>query len=174
MKDTKKLAIAALLAALSVAVMSVGMAVEALDLSACMLASLIAVIVYIEIGSPHVWLLWLVVSLVSWIVFPGSVLWVEYLFVFGPYPILKGYIERLPQRAWIPLKLLFVTLSASLLLLIVEVVIGLPFVGEVGDVMKTVYLVLALVIFFAYDKLITLFARLYIAKYRKRFARFFK
>jgi ribose/xylose/arabinose/galactoside ABC-type transport system permease subunit len=154
--------------------MSLGMVVEALDLSACMLASLLAVIVYIEIGSPYDWILWLVVSLTSFIILPGSVVWIEYLLVFGPYPILKAHIERLPRHFWIPVKLSFISVVLALLWLVVELLIGISFFGTEHAVLKILTIVIALAAFFAYDKLIELFARLYIGKYRKRFERFFK
>lgn len=174
MKDTKKLAISAMTVALGVAIMALGALVEALDLSVCMLASLLIVVIYIEMGSPHVWLIWLATSLAAWLVFPGSVIWLEYLFIFGVYPILKAYIERLPRRAWLPIKLAFVNSVTWLLIFLVDLVLGFDFFGTDILAMKFIIYVLVNVAFIAYDKLIELFARLYVAKYRKRFERFFK
>ena len=174
MKDTKKLAVTSLLAALSVALMSVGMAVEALDLSACMMASLLVAIVYIEIGSPHVWLLWLVVSLISWIVFQGSVLWLEYFLIFGPYPILKGYIERLPRPFWILVKLAFANAAIWLMIAGSQLVLGLPLFDTQSKWIKIGLYLFLNVVFFAYDLCITACVRFYMEKLRHRFQKFLR
>ena len=52
MKETKKLTISAMTVALGVVFMVVGAVFEVLDLSTAVLASLLVVFIYIEIGSP--------------------------------------------------------------------------------------------------------------------------
>ena len=174
MKETKKLAISAMLVALGVALTSVGAALEVADLTACAIASLFVVLVYIEIGSPYTWLVWLATSALSAILFFGSPVWSEYLLVFGIYPIIKAYIERLPKGFWWPIKLLYINVVIWVLFLFVEGLLGVAVFEAEGAVMKAVLYAVINVAFVVYDLFITTMVRVYIFKWRKRFARFFK
>ena len=107
MRQTKKLTLSAVSVALGVVFMVIGGFLDVLDLSACALASLISVFVFIEIGSPYTYLVWLATSLITFVMFPGSAIWIEYLAVFGIYPIIKAYIERAPRFLWLILKLIY-------------------------------------------------------------------
>ena len=78
--------------ALGTVLMVLGAMVDVLDLSVCALASLFVAFVYIEIGSPYPFFVWLGTSLATFLFFPGSIIWLEYLLVFGLYPILKAYV----------------------------------------------------------------------------------
>ena len=69
--------------ALGVVFMVLGAVVDVLDLTACAISSLLVVFVYLEIGSPYTWLVWMCTSLLSFVFFPGKALWIEYLMIFG-------------------------------------------------------------------------------------------
>ena len=163
-----------MLTALGTVLMAAGAVFEMIDLTACAVASLLVVLVYIEIGSPYTWLTWLATSLATALMFPGSPVWAEYLFVFGIYPLLKAYIERLPRPAWFPVKLLFINAILWVLILLVEGVFGIPIFGGEGEVMKLVIYLTANVAFVVYDLFITAMVRVYVLKFRPRFKRFFK
>lgn len=163
-----------MLTALGAVLMSAGAVFEVIDLTACAVASLLVVLVYIEIGSPYTWLVWLTTSLATALMFPASAVWAEYLFVFGIYPILKAFIERLPRPMWFPVKLVFINAILWVLILLVEGVFGVPIFEAEGDVMKIVLYVTANVAFIVYDLFITAMVRVYVFKFRKRFQRFFK
>ena len=163
-----------MMVALGTVFMTLGAFVEVMDLTVCALASLIVAFVYIEIGAPYTWLVWLCTSLATFLCFSGSVLWVEYLFVFGIYPILKAYIERLPRFLWLVFKLVFVNAVIWLMVLVCEMVLGVPFFGgETVWINVMVYAVMN-VAFVAYDLFITVLVRLYLVKYRHRFSKFLK
>ena len=174
MRQTKKITLSAILVALGVAFMALGAVLEVLDLSVCALASLIVVFIYIEVGSPYTWLVWICTSLISALVFPGSILWVEYLLVFGIYPILKAYFERLPRAFWWVVKLVFFNLVIWALFAIVEFILGLPFFEGDSLFWKAMLYLLMNVAFVAYDMFLTVMVRLYFEKFRKRFIRFLK
>ena len=174
MKETKKIAISAMMTALGAVLMSAGAVFEVIDLTACAVASLLVVLIYMEIGSPYTWLVWLTTALCTALMFPGSPVWAEYLFVFGIYPILKAYIERLPRRLWFPVKLLFINAILWVLILLVEGVLGIPIFGAEGEIMKLVLYLTANVAFIVYDLFITAMIRVYVFKFRNRFKRFFK
>ena len=174
MSSTKKLTLSAITVALGATFMTFGAFFEAFDLTVCCLASILVMFIYMEIGSPYHWLVWICTSLSLLLIAPGKFIGAEYLCIFGIYPILKAYIERLPRHFWIPVKLAFISVVLALLWLVVELLIGISFFGTEHTVLRMLTLAITLVVFFAYDKLIELFARLYIGKYRKRFERFFK
>ncbi|MBQ8880518.1 MAG: hypothetical protein IJY69_06745 [Clostridia bacterium] len=174
MKNTKKLAISAMAVALGTVIMSIGAMIDVMDLTLSAVASLLVVLIYIEIGSPYTWLVWLATSLATAITYFGSAVWVEYLLVFGIYPLLKAYIERLPRWSWIPIKLLFVNAMSFALFTLCQFVLGIPFLEAESDIMLVATFVLINVAFIVYDSFISVMVRLYILKWRKRFERLFK
>lgn len=168
MKDTKKLTISAILTALGVVIMLLGAVIEVLDLSVGAIASLIVVFVFVEIGKPYHWLVWICTSLITAIIYPGSALWIEYLLIFGIYPILKSYIERLPRWSWWPVKLVYINAVVGLLALAMEKLLGIPFFEEDGVWMRVLFWALLNVAFVMYDVFIKVLVRVYFAKYRER------
>ena len=164
-----------MMCALSIAFMTVGYFVEALDLTACALVSLVVALIYVEIGSPYTYLVWICTSLLSFIFFSAKPsLWLTYFLVFGIYPILKAYIEKLRRPFWIILKLCFLNVILVALFFIFEFIFMTPFFDVETNLLKTAIWILMNVAFIAYDLFITVIMRLYVIKYRKIFAKFFK
>ena len=174
MKTTKKVTLSAMLVALGTALMLLGSVIEVLDLSVCAIASLVVVFVYLELGSPYTWLVWLCTSLCTALVYFGSIVWVEYFLVFGIYPILKAYIEKLPRAFWWPIKLVFINAVIWAVFAICELILGIPFFGEDTMIIKVAVYALINIAFVAYDMFITVMVRLYYDKIRRRFKRFLK
>lgn len=172
MKNTKKLTLSATLVALGAVFMIIGAVFEVMDLTACALASLTVVFAYLELGSPYTWLIWLCTSLATALMFPGSLIWVEYLLVFGIYPILKGYVERLRRPLWLPVKLAFINAIIWALIFLVDLIFGTPFLEGDSEIMKVLLYVLMNVAFIAYDAFITVMVRFYMIKIRPRFKKF--
>lgn len=189
MRETKKLTLSAILCALSVAVLSLGAFIETLDLSLTALTSLVIAFLYIEVGAPYTWLSWLVTSLLCFLLFPAKPVWAEYLLIFGVYPILKGYIERLPRPLWLVLKLAFFAASVSLFLWFLGWIFGTPVFGN-GEMLSSFFYgwfpgwdarallgllyAVCLVAAWAYDAFLTVVCRLYFMTLRKKFLRFLK
>ena len=168
MKDTKKLTLSAMLTALGVVIMLLGAVIETLDLSVGAIASLIVVFVFVEIGKPYHWLVWICTSLITALIYPGSALWIEYLLIFGIYPILKAYIERLPRWSWWPVKLVYINAVVGLLALAMEKLLGIPFFEDEGVWMRVLFWALLNVAFVMYDIFLRTLLRVYFAKYRER------
>lgn len=95
-------------------------------------------------------------------------------FVFGVFPILKYYIEKLPRFLWFVLKLLYVNVCIIGLMYAMELVFGLPLFETDSLILKIILYGVLNASFFAYDRLLTLLIRLYNEKYRDRFKRLFK
>ncbi|MBQ1261230.1 MAG: hypothetical protein IIX96_04385 [Clostridia bacterium] len=181
MRSTKKLTLSAILTALGVVFMTLGALIPTLDLTVCALSSLVVALVYIEIGSPYTYLVWLATTLLSGLFFPGSILWLEYLLVFGIFPILKAYIEKAPKGLWLILKLLFCNGAFFLMIKLYELIFKLPFFDEgesffglTGGILIPIIAVLVNIMFIAYDMFITVMVRVYLAKYRQKFKHLLK
>ncbi len=183
MKQTKKITVSAMAVALTVVFMAVGAFVEMLDLTAAALASVIVMFVFIEVGKPYHFLVWLGSSLLCFVFFPQSFVWVNYLLIFGIYPILKAYIERAARWLWVWLKLVFFNIAAVLLILASELVFGipffendlsLPFLGENTFILKAAIYVLLIVAMMVYDFFVTVMARFYFARIRPRIEKMLK
>ena len=174
MRESKKITLSAMMCALGVAIMVLGAVIETLDLTVGAMASLLVVFVYIEIGKPYHFLVWICTALITALVFPGSALWVEYLLVFGIYPILKAYIEKLPRWSWWPVKLLYINAVVAALAFGMEKLLGIPFFEEDSKLLAIVTYVLMILAFILYDIFIVVMVRFYMAKIRPRFKNLLK
>ena len=174
MSQTKKITLSAMMVALGTAVMVLGAVIEVLDLSVCALASMLVVFIYLEIGSYYPWLVWICTSLATALIYPGSIIWVEYLFIFGIYPLIKAYIEKMPRWTWLIVKLLYVNAVIWGMFCVAEFLLGIPFFGDEGRVMAIITYVLMNVAFVLYDFFIVVMVRFYFEKLRPRFKRFLK
>ncbi len=174
MKSTKKLTLSSVLSALGVVLMALGSVIDLFDLSVCAVVSLIVVFVYIEIGVSYSLGVYLATSLLSLILLPSKVIFFEYFFVFGIYPLLKALIERLPRWSWLPVKLIYINAVVWLLLLFSELFLGMPFIEGDTFIIKALVYILLNVTFVVYDCFITVMVRVYFDKFRKQFKKFLK
>ncbi len=175
MRNTKKVTLSALMAALGTVFLILGAYIEVLDLAMGALASVIMIFVYIELGSPYTWLVWLATSLLAALLGsanPLSAIW--YFLLFGIYPILKAYIERLPRLAWLPLKLIYANAAFIGMVGLFWLIFGIsPFALDKKWMIIGIW-VLGNFAFVIYDLFIKAMARVYLLKYRKRFSKLLK
>ena len=181
MRQTKKLTLSAMTVALGTVFMVLGAIFEVFDLTAVALASVLVAFVYIELGSPYTWLVWLCTSFTTFIFYQHSPMWFIYLVLFGIFPILKGYIERLPKVFWWPIKIVFGNVSFVLMLFGIQLLTGLPFIdptetffGIEGTALYIVTWVLLNVALIAYDFFLTVMIRYYMTKLRQKFKKILK
>jgi hypothetical protein len=163
-----------MMVAMTVLFMALGAFVEALDLTVAALCSLVLVFVFIEIGSPYTWLVWLCSSVLGFVFFSGSFVWITYLLIFGIYPILKAYIERLPRVWWLMVKLAVFNAMLVLLIYLSELVFGVPLFAVDNKLFVAGLYALCNVAFAMYDLFLTVMIRTYLAKIRHRFSGFLK
>ena len=174
MRPTKKLTMSAILVALGAVIMSLGAMIEVVDLTVCALASLIVVFIYLEIGPPYTWLAWLATSLVTFVIFPGKTVWLNYLLIFGVYPLLKAYIEKLPRALWLFVKLVYANAVIWAVFFLMKLIFSLPlFEKDILWLNVALYAVMN-VAFIAYDLFITVCVKIYYAKIRPRIASMLK
>lgn len=181
MKQTKKLTLSAMVVALSTAFMLLGAVIEVFDLTAVALASVMVAFVYIEIGSPYTWLVWICTTLCTFLLYQHSPMWLIYLVLFGIYPILKGYIERLPRLFWWPIKIVFGNAAFLVVLFGISFITGIPiidpnqsFFGLTGWVIYLATGILMNVAMIAYDFFLGVMVRFYLEKIRPRLRRILK
>jgi hypothetical protein len=163
-----------MMVALGTAFMIIGAVIEVLDMSVCALSSLLVVFVYLEIGSYYPWLVWICTTLATGLLYPGSILWVEYALMFGIYPLIKSYIERLPRWCWLIVKLVYANFVIVALFFVCEKLLGVPFFTDEAAWMRVLVYVLTNIAFLAFDYFIVVMVRFYLAKLRPRFKRFLK
>ena len=174
MKKTKKLTLSAMVVALGILFMSVGAFVPAVDLSCSVLASMLVAFVYFELGSPYTFMVWLATSLLSFIFFTGSIMWLSYLLAYGCYPFLKGYIEKLPRLFWVPLKLVFANATIAIMFFFSEALGVGPLFDDVSGIPIAPALVIAamwiflVVAFFIYDRVLVVLSAFYEFKIRPK------
>ena len=160
--------------ALGTTFMILGAVIEVLDLTVCALASLLVVFIFLEIGSYYPWLVWICTTLTTALLYPASLLWIEYLLIFGIYPLLKAYIEKLPKWSWIIVKLVYANAVVLALYFVCERLLGVPFFTDEAAWLRVVTYILTNVAFVAYDFFITVMVRAYYEKLRPRFKSFLK
>ena len=134
MKQTKKITISAVCIALGVLFMALGFFIEMLDLTAAALCSCLMALVFIEVGDKYAIAVWLGTSLLGLVFFTGSLVWVTYFLIFGIYPILKAYVERLKRPFWWPLKVAIFIIASIIIILIAELLLGIPFFGDTSGI----------------------------------------
>ena len=175
MKKTKKLTLSAMMVGLGVIFLILGAHVEALDLAMGAVASIVMVFVFIELGSPYTWMVWLATSVLALLLGTANLLsglW--YLTLFGIWPILKAYIERLPRAIWLIPKLIYANLAFF------AVIGGWYLIFHISPFaidrtwLKVATLIVGNVAFIVYDLFVTAVAKVYILKYQKRFSKLLK
>ena len=157
-----------MMVALGTVFMILGAVIEVLDLTVCALASVLVVFVYLEIGAYYPWLVWICTSLATALLYPGSIIWVEYFLVFGIYPLIKSYIERLPRWSWLIIKLVYINSVIWAMFAVCELLLGIPFFGEETQLMTAILYALMNVAFLAFDYFIVVMVRFYYDKIRPK------
>lgn len=157
--------------------MALGAFIEVLDLTVAAMCSCLMAFVFIEIGDKYAFCVWLGTSLLGFVFFTHSLVWVTYFLVFGIYPILKAYIEKLKRPLWIPIKLAVFVVSALLIIFTAEVLLGIPFFEDTLEIpffennmelFKKIVVIALIGAMYVYDVFLTIMIRAYLFTFRKR------
>jgi hypothetical protein len=163
--------------------MALGAFVEVLDFTASALCSLIMMFVFIEIGSPYTFFVWIATSVLGLIFFPHSLVSVTYFLIFGIYPILKAYIEKLKRVFWFIVKLAYFLVASGAMIAVSELVFDIPFFTDDLNIpffesnqmlFRIIIFALLIAATFVYDIFLTVMARSYFSVLRDRIKRFLK
>ena len=164
----KFLTVSAMLSALAVILLSLGAMVEVLDISVAVIASLAVVYAVIEMGGAYPWMIWIVTSIVGYLLMPKTPVLFFALF-FGVYPIVKAKAERLQTViSWV-VKL--VVLHGSLALMALAIWLFFPemMAGRWQILLLLGLYVASVAVFFLYDVAMTRIITFYFIRLRERF-----
>ena len=162
----KRIVVCGVFSALAVLILYLGSMIEVLDLSMSAIASLLIVLIVIEMGHSYAWMTYIAVSILSVVLLPQKLAAIFFAVFMGFYPIVKSYIERIRSAlvGWI-LKLCIANVALFGAYLIIKY-----FVPEEMDtelMMWTLY-VMALAAFVLYDIAISKLITAYFYKFRDR------
>ena len=162
---TKKIALGASLSALCFAALYIGSVLEVLDLSSCLLGSMVITVIVIEAGAPIGWLSYFAVSVISLVLLPYKLPALLFALFAGYYPMIKQKAEPLGRVVpWI-IKLASFNVALTLTVILCEKVFSL---GEHFFALSPLLYVGGNAIFVLYDIALTRLIIFYIFKLRKR------
>lgn len=169
--NTRRLTLAAMLAALGVVLLVLGTLIDVLSFTAAALAAVPLYIAIRELGYRRATLVYLVTSLLSVLLFPQSEAVIAYALLLGLYTLYKLPMERVHRYLVLPLKLLFFNATFT----------GVELVGiflfSIPPLSWQLYLVtyaVANVVFLLYDYVLDRLIILYEAYLRAKIAHFFE
>lgn len=154
-----------MLAALSVVVLFIGTVTGVMDLTGICVASAFTAIAVVELGGAYPWLIWAVVSVISFILLPDKSIAAAYALFGGVYPMLKLYFERLGRIAEWAAKLGYDGAVLAALYALSRFVFGIP--QETGVLMVGLGVGYA-VFFVIYDYALSVAMTLYVQRLRPK------
>ena len=165
MRNTSKITFCALMAALSVAFMLLAY-FPYFTYAVPALAGVVGLVVLIEVGGKWTWLTY-IVSAVLCVIFAETEAKFMYVLLFGYYPILKAYIEKINNRLiqYLIKFALFNSAVISVLFITIKV-LGMPFdnFGGFGIFGSALFLILANITFYLYDIVLVRVAMVYLKR----------
>lgn len=171
MKNSKKLALSAVISALGTVVLFIGGLIGVLDITAACVAALMVLFIYIEVGARYAILSYPVISLLGFLVC-GSDLFAPFCFAgfFGPMAVTKFAFEKLGRVfSW----LLKIALPMGLLALgwiFGAEVLGFPEKMWMQIVFYVSMMAVAVIVQLLFDRLI----RIYMLRFRDRVKKYLK
>ena len=151
MEQTKRLAVCAMMAAVSVVLMLLGAVLQLGTYAAPLLTGMLLIPIGNRYGRKYQVMLWIVISVLSFMLVPGVEQNLMFAGLFGWYPIVYPRLQKLPRLLRLPVKLLLfngvvIAMEAALIWLIA------PEAMSMG--MAFLLLALGNVTFMLYDYLI--------------------
>ena len=154
MKQTRIVALCGMVSALSVVVLALGAMLGIGMYAAPMIAGLCLLPIRREAGWRGQMMVWLAVSLISFMLISEVEQNLMYLCLFGLYPILYPFFQRLPKGIRIAGKMLFM----NAVTIAVEALVVLVLVPEtMGLWMGIALMVIGNAVFFLYDRMLPVF-----------------
>ena len=162
----KRIVVSGVLVALSVIILYLGCAIEALDLTMSAIVSLLVVVIVIEMGYKYAWFAYLATSILSLLLLPRKTPAIFYACFMGFYPIIKSHVERINSAVlrWV-IKL--IAGNAALCAMFWLISLFTPDEFEGGWMLVATY-ILGLAAFIMYDIALSKLITIYFLKIRDR------
>lgn len=173
MKRVKKIALAGLLTALSVVILSIGSVIETLDMTVAAIASFVIMLAVIELGSYFPTLIYVASSLLAILLLPNKYGALIYCLFYGFYPMIKPRLENKIRSRWLLFfaKLaIFAVTQAAVELLWIFVFASGAVKSSLGIIALTV--ALSLVTFVIFDFALSFLTVAYKLKWREYIKKF--
>lgn len=175
-RNVGRIALCGVLAGLSVAIMLLTYIAPFMTYSLPMVAGALLLIPSIEYGSPTALTMYAAVSAVSLIVIADKEAALFYAVLFGLYPIIKKYFEKIGKI--VPeyiLKFIYFNAVVIATYYVAVVVLSLPFEDSevLGKYALPALLVMGNIAFFVYDLCLTKCVGIYVAKLQPRISKIF-
>ena len=112
---TRDISISGLFTALGIVLLYLGCLVPEMDMAASAAAGIVPVFVLMTASPAGGFMNYIATSVLALIILPSKTICIEYVFVFGIYPLIKLYIEKLKC---IPLRALLKALISNVIILV--------------------------------------------------------
>ena len=166
---TKSLTLTAMLCALSVAMLYIGVLLDVLEISAVAITSLFMLFCLRELGRSHAFMLYAATTFLSVVLLPRLEAGILYGLFGGLYPMIKCPMERHRRPLPLLLKLVYLNAVITAMELLTVYVLSLPFEG--WPILLLLYAI-ANPTFLLFDRLLDRLLVLYEVRVRPRIARF--
>ena len=168
-KQIKYLTLSAMLSALGVIILALGSFVEVIDLTVAVVASFLCIWAVIEMGGAYPWLIWLVTSVVAFLILPLKTPALFYAIAFGFYPIIKEKAEKKSNVVSWLIKLLTFHVSMALILLGLWILTPALFADGLRILLLVGFYLACIFVFIVYDLALTRIITFYFVRLRHRF-----
>lgn len=165
--ETKKIALASLLCALSVVISVIGCIFDMVDLTACTAASVLVALSDNELGGKYPYLVYAVTGMLLFLLFPTTTVTLFFILFFGYYPIIKKFIEKLPKIPAFILKFAVFNCATVFSYYLMTYILLSAEVEEGKAILITAW-IFANIFFVAYDLSLGIFMTAYRRYYRKK------
>lgn len=176
MKQSSKIALGGIIAALSVVLMFLTGLIPFLTYALPAVAGVLLTLTVIEINKKWSFFIFAAISILSLLVVPDKEAAMMYVGFFGYYPIIKSVLEcKLPKALEWVLKLVIFNAAVILSYCIIIYVFGIPLdeLQEYGKYSLLILLGGANIVFLLYDYCLTKMIDLYLSKWQSRFRKLF-
>ncbi|MBQ7047086.1 MAG: hypothetical protein IJN85_05040 [Oscillospiraceae bacterium] len=177
MKQTSKIALSAVISALSVALMALISVIPTLELALPAIAGAFTAVIIIEMNRKWAAAVWISVSVLSLLIVPNKEVAILYAAFFGIYPVLKSVLEsKTPKWLEYLIKLLSFNVVIFLAYFLMMKLMNLEIeeLETFGNLAIPLLLGAASVVFLLYDYAMTKLITLYNIRLRKKLRKILK
>jgi len=171
-KSSKKIALSGMLSALNILIMFIGSVFQSMDLTAAAAASLTIAFAMVELGTRYAVSIYAVSSVLTVLLLPYKSPGIIFAVFAGLYPILKAYLQRIPNK-WLAL----IAKLAVFNLFFTAIIAAGMYLFMLDDdfySFKLVVYLLGNLTFVLFDIALDRLIQLYVVKIKKIFDRTFK
>lgn len=176
MKNTSKTALGSMAVAIGTVVMLLASAIPTLEYAIPALAGFMVLFILAELGVGWSIGVYAATSLLGVFIVPNKEAVGMYIALFGIYPIIKFYVDKLPKVIGYIIKGIFFTVSvlSCYYILISFFGVASELLEELNKITLPILVVCGLFAFYVYDRAMTLIGAKYKLKYHKFVVRMFK